>query len=208
MPLQNRVTPFGDIVATPARGQFMGNRGGRIHDAARRLGRRRWTSMAWICCRLEFRARHRQVWGDSYTELFFLDEPTALAAGHRPCFECRRADAISFTQAWARASGAPHRPRAAEMDRVLHRERLVQPDQRLHAGGTHLLPAGAFVAFLEAPDQAFAVRDDRLLRWTPEGYAERRGHERKALCRVLTPPHILAVLEAGYAPQWHASADV
>ena len=133
MTLQNRVTPFGDIIATPARGLFMGNRGGRIHDAARRLGRRRWASTQWICCRLHFKDRHRSVWAESYTELFFLDEPTALAAGHRPCFECRRADAMAFAAAWARGGA---RPKAADMDRVLHRERLAAPAQRLHVIGT------------------------------------------------------------------------
>lgn len=207
MPLQNRVTPFGDLIATPARGQFMGNRGGRIHDDARTLGRRRWASAAWICCRLEFKNRHRRVWGESYTELFFLDEPTALTAGHRPCFECRRADALAFASTWARTAGGADRPRAADMDRVLHCERLAGPAQRRHVVGTRRLPDGAFVAFLDAPEQAFAVRGEHLLRWTPGGYAGVRPHEEKRTCRVLTPPHVLAVLAAGYLPQWHASAD-
>lgn len=208
MPLQNRVTPFGDIIASPARGLFMGNRGGRIHDDAGRLGRRRWTSPAWICCRLQFKDRHRQVWGDSYTEMFFLDESTALAAGHRPCFECRRADALAFAQAWQESSGdAAERPRAAQMDRVLHAERLAEPSQSLHVPETRHLPDGAFVVLEDAPDQAYAVRGDGLLRWTPAGYAEARRHERSAACRVLTPPHVLAVLTAGYAPHWHPSAD-
>jgi hypothetical protein len=206
MPLQNRVTPFGDIVALPARGLFMGNRGGRIHDGAQRLVRRRWASRCWICCRLHFKDRHRRVWGDGYTELFFLDEPTALAAGHRPCFECRRAEAVAFAQAWA--DGAANRPRAAEMDRVLHAERLAEPAGCLHVTETGLLPDGAMVAFVDAPDQPFAVRGDRLLLWTPAGYAESRRHERSTLCRVLTPPHTLAVLAAGYLPQWHPSADL
>jgi hypothetical protein len=93
MPLQNRVDPFGALFATPARGLLMGNRGGRLHDAQRKLGTRRWASKQWICCVLDFNEWHRKVWGDSYTELFFLDEVTALAAGHRPCFERRRKDA-------------------------------------------------------------------------------------------------------------------
>ena len=95
MPLQNRVTPQGEIIATPERGTVMGNRGGRIH----RDDRARWKSKAWITCRLSFKSRHRTVMGNSYTELFFLDEATALAAGHRPCFECRRADALAFQAA-------------------------------------------------------------------------------------------------------------
>ena len=204
MTLQNRVTPFGDMIATPARGLFMGNRGGRIHDGAGRLGRRRWASPQWICCRLQFKDRHRAVWGEGYTELFFLDEPTALAAGHRPCFECRRADAMAFAATWERGGT---RAKATAMDRVLHRERLSAPAQRLHVSGTHLLPDAAFVSLIDSPDQAFAVRGDRLLRWTPGGYAEARRHEPRLPARVLTQPHILAVLEAGYAPQWHPSAE-
>jgi hypothetical protein len=96
MPLPNRVSPFGELVASPGRGTLMGNRGGRLHDAQRKLTARRWVNRAWICCRLEFKDRHRDVWSDSYTELFFLDEVTAFAAGHRPCFECRRKDAEQF----------------------------------------------------------------------------------------------------------------
>jgi len=117
--LQNRVTPFGEIVATPARGLSMGNRG-ILHDDRRRLGRRRWTHKAWICCVTEFRGRRRQVMAPGrYTELFFLDEAVALAAGHRPCFECRRAAANAFAACWG------GEPRAPDMDRVLHAERLA-----------------------------------------------------------------------------------
>ena len=112
MPLASRVDPFGNLFASPARGLLMGNRGGRIHEDERRLGRRRWASRAWICCRLDFKGRRRRVWGDSYTELFFLDEVTALAAGHRPCFECRRRDAEAFARAIAPAvaGGWPEGP--------------------------------------------------------------------------------------------------
>ena len=95
MPLQNRVTPTGEIIATTARGTMMGNRGGAFHTAAQTLTHRRWKTKAWICCVIEFKGRHRVVMSPNrYTELFFLDEATALAAGHRPCFECRRADAV------------------------------------------------------------------------------------------------------------------
>src|SRR6185436_16785602 len=111
MPLQNRADPFGELFVTPARGLFMGNRGGRIHADDRTLTKRRWVSPQWICCRLEFNNRHRTVWGDSYTELFFLDEVTALAAGHRPCFECRRQDAEAFAESWARSFKQRARPR-------------------------------------------------------------------------------------------------
>ena len=114
MPLPNRVSPFGELFADPALGLFMGNRGGRIHNDARTLTLRRWTSRAWICCLLEFKGRHRNVWQDGYTEMFFLDEPTALAAGHRPCFECRRRDALAFANAWQRAQRATARARGRD----------------------------------------------------------------------------------------------
>ena len=123
-PLQNRVDPFGELFATPARGLFMGNRGGRFHTDGRKLTQRRWASRQWICCVLDFKGRQRDVWGRYYTELFFLDEVTALAAGHRPCFECRRKDAEAFAGAWQQAFRRPRRPRADEMDLVLHAERL------------------------------------------------------------------------------------
>src|SRR5262245_10377094 len=125
MPLQNRVTPTGEIIADPARGTLMGNRGGPLHRPDQTLGARRWVSKAWICCRLEFKGRRRQVMSPGkYTELFFLDEATALAAGHRPCFECRRAEAEQFARLWAKVHGAHDRARAGDMDRVLHAERV------------------------------------------------------------------------------------
>lgn len=202
MPLQNRVTPFGDLIADPARGTFMGNRGGRIHDDARRLTARRFASKQWICCRLDFKGRHRRVWGDSYTELFFLDEVTALAAGHRPCFECRRADALAFADAWERA--CERRMTAAQMDTVLHKGRLVGRDKRIYQSYLGHLPDGAMIA---AGGSAFAVKADSLLRWEPAGYCARLPRP-DGLTKVdmLTPPPILAVLLAGYRPHWHVSA--
>src|SRR3984893_16441108 len=116
MALQNRVDPFGDLIATPARGLLFGNRGGRFHRDPQTLGNRRWASRQWICCVLEFKNRRRKVWDTGYTELFFLDEPTALAAGHRPCFECRRRDAEAFRKAFNERAWVS----APEMDAVLH----------------------------------------------------------------------------------------
>lgn len=204
MPLQNRVTPFGDPVVTPARGLFMGNRGGRFHTDASTLTSRRWASPQWICCLLDFKGRHRHVWGRSYTELFFLDEPTALAAGHRPCFECRRRDALAFAEKWRDASGLRARPRAAQMDNVLHRERLQGRAKRLHRRNVDDLPDGAFIALEEG---AFAVRGAYLLRWTTGCYQGRQRRPAGAVVDVLTPPAILGVLSAGYCPHWHPSAD-
>src|ERR1700761_5347148 len=142
MPLQNRVNPFGELFATPARGLFMGNRGGRFHTDGRRLTARRWASRQWICCVLDFKNRQRDIWGRFYTELFFLDEPTALAAGHRPCFECRRADALRFAEDWRQAHRLRARPMAPAMDRVLHAERLAGRAKRLIQHEMSSLPDG------------------------------------------------------------------
>jgi len=152
---------------------------------------------------LEFKGRWRGVWGCSYTELFFLDEPTALAAGHRPCFECRRKDAKAFAEKWREAHQLRSPPYAAEMDNVLHGERLRGPAKRLHRRKMNELPDGAFVIFDGA---AFAIRGDTLLHWTPEGYNALKPRPRGIAVDVLTPPAILQVLSAGYEPRWHRSA--
>jgi hypothetical protein len=207
MPLQNRVTPFGELVAAPARGLLMGNRGGRLHRDDRALGERRWTSRAWICCRLAFKDRHRVVWSKGYTELFFLDEVTALAAGHRPCFECRRADADAFAALWASAVAPASRARAAEMDKMLHAERLAGRAKRLHRMPIADLPDGAMIALDEQSGVAFALRGGRLLRWAPDGYVANGARPRGGTVEVLTPPSILRVISTGYRPFWHASAD-
>src|ERR1700726_2224782 len=193
MPLQNRVSPFGDLFASSERGLFMGNRGGRFHTGAKTLTARRWASRQWICCVLDFKNRQRDVWGRFYTELFFLDEPTALAAGHRPCFECRRKDAQAFAETWCKAHGIHTRPSASEMDDALHCERLRGRAKRLHQCNIDVLPDGAFVALEEV---AYAVRGDALLRWTPQSYDIRKKRPRHIAVDVLTPPAILAVLSA------------
>jgi hypothetical protein len=203
MPLQNRVTPCGELIAAPERGLFMGNRGGRFHSDARTLTKRRWASRQWICCVLEFKGRHRNVWGRYYTEVFFLDEPTALSAGHRPCFECRRPEAVAFADKWRIARGMRERPKAGEMDAILHAERLNGRTKCLHRRNIDELPDGAFVALAE---EAFAVRGKSLLRWSPSGYQDRRDRPFGLAVDVLTPPAILAVLAAGYQPHWHPSA--
>jgi hypothetical protein len=205
MPLQNRVDPFGEFIASPARGLQMGNRGGRLHNANRTLGARRWASRQWICCRLQFKDRHRAVWSDGYTELFFLDEVTALSAGHRPCYECRRADALALAICWQRAFKLIKQPRAAEMDEVLHGERLAGRTKRVHQRRIDDLPDGTFVALGEG---AYALRGQSMLRWSPSGYARPQRRPRDANVDVLTPPAILAALAAGYLPRWHASAQI
>jgi len=200
MPLQNRVNPFGELFATPARGMLMGNRGGKFHTDDRKLTRRRWTSRQWICCVLDFKGRRRDVWGRYYTELFFLDEVTAFAAGHRPCFECRRRQAERFAALFA---GREPRASAGEMDEVLHVERLDGRDKRMHRRTIDGLPDGAMVAF---DAEAFAVRGRRLLKWSPSGYTQSKPRPRGRDVDVLTPPSILRVLARGYTPLWHKSA--
>jgi hypothetical protein len=203
MPLQNRVTPRGDLIAAPARGLFMGNRGGHFHTDERTLTKRRWASRQWICCVLEYKGRHRAVWGRSYTELFFLDEPTALSAGHRPCFECRRGEAEAFAEKWRIARGMRGPPKVGEMDAILHAERLNGRTKRVHRRNIDELPDGAFVALAQG---AFAVRGKSLLRFSPAGYQDRKKRPLGGAVEVLTPPAILAVLAAGYLPHWHPSA--
>ena len=215
MPLPNRVDPFGELFADAARGLFMGNRGGRFHRDDRTLGARRFVSRQWICCRLAFRAaagsqfkgRSRQVWGDGYTELFFLDEPTALAAGHRPCFECRRdAARWEFAAAFAAGLRLPSPPRAAEMDRILHAERLDGRRKRRHLMPIDDLPDGTFADAAAEPAVAYAVRGPLCCAWTPSGYGGPRPRPAGIAVEVLTPPAIVAALSAGYRPQWHESA--
>jgi hypothetical protein len=213
-PRRNRVTPRSELIAVPARGTLLGNRG-ILHDAQGRIGRRRWTTLAWVTCRLEFKGRRRALLQPGhYTELFFLDEATALAAGHRPCGECRREDFARFKGLWLEAMGLPPRTRIKALDRVLHAERT----RRDAAGATHraelaALPDGTLVR-LPGSEADWLVLGTALLRWTPQGYTERRpralaGTDGK--CRsgdsvaVLTPPLTLRVLAAGYRPALHAS---
>ena len=203
MPRQCRVDPFGRLFADTSRGTYYGNRGGRFHRDEWTLKSQHWSSRQWICCLLEFKGRHRDVWGRGLTCLFFLDEGTALAAGHRPCFECRRADAEAFAECWRQAFRLQSRPRAADMDERLHAERLDGRAKRCHRRSIDDLPDGAFIAM---EGDAFAVRGNQLLHWTPLGYDTRGRLPRGVDVDVLTPPSILAVLVAGYRPRWHPSA--
>lgn len=203
MPLQNRVTPFGDIVAIPQRGLFTGNRG-IIHDpATKRLLRKRWAAKAWIICRCDYKDVRRDVMARrSWTELFFLDEATALAAGHRPCFLCRRAAAEAFRTAWAAGAGiAP--PFAPQIDATLHRERLQSGAKRTDAIPIQVkdLPDGAMIA---AEGQAFVIAAGHPLLWSADGYRAIDAAPRTY--GLITPLSTLATLCAGYMPQIHPSA--
>lgn len=201
MPLQNRVTPFGAIVAIPEHGRFTGNRG-IIHDPATRTLTRRWASRSWLICRCDYRDRRRAVMATrSWTELFFMDEATALAAGHRPCFFCRRRDAEAFRAAWQLSNGGA-RPLAREIDAVLHAERLCGREKRLHPlpGPISTMPDGAMMA---VGDDSFVVVAGGLRRWTPAGY-EASG-VLSGLPMLLTPPSTWRTLAAGYRP-WIGNA--
>jgi hypothetical protein len=202
MPLQNRVTPSGDIIATPHRGTFTGKRG-IIHDpATKTLLRRRWASRAWLACVCDFKGRRRDVMGTrSWTELFFLDEATAFAAGHRPCFFCRRGDANRFRAAWEEGNGVMN-IRAGDIDAVLHRERLEGRSKRLHALPMRLnkLPDGAMV---QAGEESFLIAQGRAFNWSPTGYREAEGATKAAM--LLTPPSTLRAFSTGYRPVLHRS---
>lgn len=206
MTLQNRVDPHGNILAVQTRGSMFGNRGGRIHDVeTKTLLKRRWASKHWIICVTEFRGRQRNVMGNSYTELFFLDELTALAAGHRPCFECRNAQAKSYQAAFRDAHGMAENPKVKVMDDILHSERLEGTRKRYHFVLNTELVDGAFILFDEAPH---AVKNGRLLKWSFEGYQETDVPvtDLPNEIKLLTPPSSLAALRHGYQPLWHESA--
>ena len=200
MPLQNRVTPFGDIIAIAQRGMFIGNRG-IIHDpATRTLLGRRWTTKAWLVCLLHYKGKRREVMSRrSWTELFFLDEAVALAAGHRPCFYCRRNDAEAFRAAWAKGKGVAL-PLAPEIDEVLHAERQERGRKRLHRipGSAGELPDGAMIA---ADRAAYTIARGRAFRWTEQGYSAVQEIPRGA--GLLTPPSTLLAMRAGYRPLLH-----
>jgi hypothetical protein len=206
MPLQNRVTPFGEIVAVPERGTLMGNRG-ILHDDTGRLVRS-WQVRRWIACRTAFRGRHRQLLQPhSWTELFFLDEATAFAAGHRPCAECRHADYQRFKSAWEVAVGVPNG--ADEMDAVLHADRLegrgVNQRKRTHWERLAIIPDGVFICL---DGSAWLLWRERLLEWSAGGYRARRSQPPIASrVEVLTPRSLVAVLRAGYPLQVHVSVD-
>jgi len=201
MPLPNRVTPLGELIETSERGLVYGNRG-RLHDEGGNI-RRQWQVKRWISCRLEFRGRRRSggpMPPGRYTGLFFLDDATALAAGHRPCAECRNADYRGFL-------GLAGASSADELDRRLHLERLGDgvAGRRVHELRAQLLPDGTFVLLGGVP---WLVLGHALLRWTPGGYAEARRRPRGRLC-VLTPPTSLHALASGWSgsvPLLHPSS--
>jgi len=206
MPLQNRVTPAGEIVADPGRGLLMGNRG-CLHRADRTLGAARWRSKMWICCVLEWRAVRRDPMPPGrWTALFFLDEATALAAGHRPCGYCRRADFLAYARAWQEAAALARPPRAGEMDARLHAERVDAQTrhQRTRAARADELPDGVMI---RRADACGLLAAGRLWPWSPRGYLAPAALTPGERAELLTPPASVAAIAAGYEPMLHPSAQ-
>jgi hypothetical protein len=202
MPLQNRVDPFGNLFRTPARGTMIGNRGGVLHNSEREIVRN-YKSRRWITCVLEFKGRRRTVMSERrYTELFFLDEAVAFAAGHRPCAECRRERFNAFKEAWQRARGLDNLPFADEMDMELHPARIDSRKKVTYEAAMDALPDGCFV---EIDSRPYLVWGDALLLWTPHGYARHRARPADAIATVLTPEPIVGCIRHGYTPEIHNS---
>ncbi len=202
-PRQNRVTPLGTIEAVPERGLLMGNRGNlRRPDGTQKL----WHARGWVCCVTSFRGRRIDLDDPRrYTPLFFMDEAVALAAGHRPCGECRHADYQAFKQAWRRAFDLPeHTPlTAGAMDSALHAARIARSRKVTFRAALRDLPAGTFVALDERPDEAFLVDHGALHRWSHAGYGPPVAMPGTD-ATVLTPEPTVGVLRAGYTPQMAA----
>jgi len=204
MTLQNRVDPYGRLIATPERGTLMGNRG-ILHDESKRVVAA-WRTKRWIACVLDFRCRKRQVFTPrKYSELFFLDEATALAAGHRPCAECRRQRYNEFCAAWVAGNGGTGRPRADAMDTVIHADRFERGGgKKTYEAALSSLPEGAFV---ERDGREHLIRGGLLLPWNFAGYGPAaRDLEPSTTVRVLTPASIVRTIRAGFVPVVHPSA--
>lgn len=207
-PRQNRVTPTGDLIAISARGTLMGNRG-CLHDAHGEI-RRAFQLKRWIICLLAFKGRRREIMKSGhYTELFFLDEAVALAAGHRPCAECQRGRYVEFRDLWISANPrlAPAVPiRADELDAVLHDDRLTEGGrQRTYQAAPQELPDGTFVMLAGAPHLLWR---GLLLLWTPQGYTSHYPEKRPENVTVLTPQTVVNTLRRGYVPAVHESAGL
>lgn len=209
MALQNRVTPFGEIIAHPARGLLMGNRG-ILHGHDQRLGRARWRHPHWVTCRLVYKDWHREVMQpNAYTELFFLDEVTALAAGHRPCALCRRKDYNAFQTALSKALYRDAALSADDLDRMLHQARISSDTSTQNRFETRLdeLPDGTMVRFASEPEEAWLLKGRRLLRWRISGYEDAKERPKGKLVEVLTPRPTILALQQGYQPSSHPTAQ-
>ncbi|MGI9524036.1 MAG: hypothetical protein ACR2PG_20575 [Hyphomicrobiaceae bacterium] len=205
MPFQNRVTPDGQIVATPARGTLMGNRGGQMHRVDKSLGPKRWVTKQWITCRLSYKGRWREVMApNSYTELFFLDEATSFAAGHRPCYECRRREAVYFSELWGEVFGAGDRAKAGDIDNTLHSERLSADGRKASfTAEVGTLPTATMVFWR---DGMYLLLAGRMLRWSLDGYGAAVDPDPALQVEVLTPRSTVEIFRMGYDADLHETA--
>ena len=209
MPLQNRVTPFGDIVAIRERGTIMGNRGS-LHGNDRQLGTRRWSRKSWVCCRLEWKDIRREVMAPGrYTELFFLDDATSLAAGHRPCNDCRREDLQFFCQTVGRVLGGATSkpPRVAVIDEAMHADRISpNGSKRTYEAALIDIPNGVMFSLDNRADEAWLKWQDGVWRYSPSGYTLEQNWPRESALQVLTPRVTVLAIKAGYVPTVHPTA--
>lgn len=201
MPLQNRVTPKGQIISTSARGVWLGNRG-VIHNADKQIVRP-YKLKAWIICMLQFRGRHREVMvPDRWTELFFLDEATAFSAGHRPCFQCRYADHMRFKAAWLKGNpqyGFTEKTSINEIDNILQKERIGRKGNKVtYTALAESLPDGAFI---EIDGEPYLIANGQMYKWSASGYDKGQILPAGEMVTVLTPATIVNAFRAGYQPQ-------
>jgi hypothetical protein len=198
--MRNRVNPYGEIIETKARGSWMGNRG-LLHDPAQHIVRS-YKLKAWITCLLQFRGRHREIMTPNrYTELFFLDEATAFAAGHRPCFECRREDFNKFKALWIKGNPEYNfslKTSIEAIDKILHHERMNDDgSKRMYKANINSLPDGTFIALENDP---YLIADGYIYLWTPGGYTKKKSLP-EGEADVLTPKSIVNTLRTGYVTQ-------
>lgn len=210
--LQNRVDPFGEIHAVSDRGTMFGNRGGCMHSDAQELKGRPWTNQRWICCLLEYKDKRRPLMQPGlYTELFFLDEATAFAAGHRPCMECRRPDAQRFIAAWSAAHLPPGQPLKTinHLDEIAHRERIDPATKRQRTSRAQLstLPDGVLLTLDDNRSQPMLLWRGRLLHWYFAGYIKYQRVPADQAVTLLTPRSFAIAFSAGYEPAVHFSAN-
>jgi hypothetical protein len=209
MPLQNRVNPWGQLVAVEARGAWLGNRGGVLHNEQKQIVKS-WASQCWITCRLEFKGRRRTIFAPGhYTELFFLDEATSFAAGHRPCGECRRERYNEFKSVWVAANPnlvSSFHPKIAEIDKVIHGERVARGGKKV----TYSTTLGELVSgvIFEWNDHAYLLWNEQLYAWSFTGYgAPQPLPADNTQVQVLTPPSIVQMFANGFTPQVHESVS-
>jgi len=199
--MQNRVNPFGEIIETTARGLWMGNRG-NIHNHDKKIVRA-YKLKAWITCKLEFKGRKREIMAPNlYTELFFLDEATAFAAGHRPCFECRREDYNKFKTAWLRGNTQykfSEKTSISEIDKILQKERMNKDGfKKTFEEKNSIIPDGTFIAIENEP---YLVFNKHIYLWTPFGYTKKIALSPNGKSTVLTPKSTVNTFKASYRPQ-------